>query len=601
MKRLLGLICFAALLVTMILPTVVLADSQPARGDANADDAINMKDVLVLRKYIAGISVPGINTLAADVNGDDAVNMKDVLLLRQYIANYAVTFAPYATTAAEPTVTEEPTTTATEAETTVTEVETTATEAEITTTESQTTTTEEKTTASTTASTKRRTTHKPYEDFSPYYIETDRPDRVTLSFYDTDSETLGITWHTTLETPHPVLQYVPAASAEDANFDEAVSVEPVTEILDAKGMPYDPLTNLVLKTPKQGFMSVEDFTHRAVLDALEYDTTYAYRVGDAETGVWSDTYTFKTRPETIGDFSFVYMSDTQVSNPWEVGSEHYMHDALLGAAAIDPNFSFIVHGGDIVEISSYLQLWQVELNGNKDFLTRYPMMSVSGNHEGQNDGYGPYSIYRHQTNVFPAQDDTLDTGVYYSFNYGNTHFAVLNTCSDGQRSPNLDSAQQDWLEEDLKAATDAKWKIVVMHVPMVGKHETLGSVHRLFLETGVDMVLEADEHLYLRSYPIGERSTTLKDSETRTIDGVEYTVNPQGVIYSMYATGGDAQQNGSTLPSLDYLACYSSRGNQSSWANIFVTEDSITVRSFYYNGGLNTPYPGNSQWGIIKE
>ena len=54
-------------------------------GDANDDGAVNMKDVLVARKYLAGLD-PTINLDNADCNGDGAVNMKDVLLLRKFLA-----------------------------------------------------------------------------------------------------------------------------------------------------------------------------------------------------------------------------------------------------------------------------------------------------------------------------------------------------------------------------------------------------------------------------------------------------------------------------------------------------------------------------------
>ena len=55
-------------------------------GDANDDGEINMKDILALRKFIAGLS-DHINKAAADVTGDSVINMKDVLLIRKFVAN----------------------------------------------------------------------------------------------------------------------------------------------------------------------------------------------------------------------------------------------------------------------------------------------------------------------------------------------------------------------------------------------------------------------------------------------------------------------------------------------------------------------------------
>ena len=61
-------------------------------GDANDDGAVNMKDVLVMRKKLAGMDV-SMNAQNADVNGDGDVNMKDVLMLRKYLAGLIKEFA----------------------------------------------------------------------------------------------------------------------------------------------------------------------------------------------------------------------------------------------------------------------------------------------------------------------------------------------------------------------------------------------------------------------------------------------------------------------------------------------------------------------------
>ena len=65
--------------------------SQPEKndtliGDVNNDNTVNLKDVVLIRRYIAGGWGVALDETVADVNKDNAVNLKDVVLLRRYIA-----------------------------------------------------------------------------------------------------------------------------------------------------------------------------------------------------------------------------------------------------------------------------------------------------------------------------------------------------------------------------------------------------------------------------------------------------------------------------------------------------------------------------------
>ena len=56
-------------------------------GDANNDGSVNLKDVLLLRRTVAGAVYDGeLDPVLADVNGDKKVDMKDVLYLRRFLA-----------------------------------------------------------------------------------------------------------------------------------------------------------------------------------------------------------------------------------------------------------------------------------------------------------------------------------------------------------------------------------------------------------------------------------------------------------------------------------------------------------------------------------
>ena len=69
-----------------VAPTEAPTQPEVLLGDANGDNVVNMKDVLMLRKNIAGIAADGFNSAAADFNQDGSINMKDVLGLRKQIA-----------------------------------------------------------------------------------------------------------------------------------------------------------------------------------------------------------------------------------------------------------------------------------------------------------------------------------------------------------------------------------------------------------------------------------------------------------------------------------------------------------------------------------
>lgn len=61
--------------------------SERIPGDANRDGSVSLKDVVLIRRVIAGgWNAENYSETAADVNGDGTVNLKDVVIIRRYIA-----------------------------------------------------------------------------------------------------------------------------------------------------------------------------------------------------------------------------------------------------------------------------------------------------------------------------------------------------------------------------------------------------------------------------------------------------------------------------------------------------------------------------------
>jgi hypothetical protein len=97
---------------------------------------------------------------------------------------------------------------------------------------------------------------------------------------------------------------------------------------------------------------------------------------------------------------------------------------------------------------------------------------------------------------------------FYSYNYENVHILVMDT----QLPSNVGSEQYDFAEEDLKAAsTDNKtdWILVMYHKPIYSSRaghvldeSARMNFHPLFDKYGVDLVLQAHNHIYERTYPL---------------------------------------------------------------------------------------------------
>ena len=83
---------------TVYVPSVSLTPAPAVWGDANGDGAVNNKDIVRLKNYLAnldegtGVSQNGstVYTLApgADANGDGPISNKDIVRLKNYLANY---------------------------------------------------------------------------------------------------------------------------------------------------------------------------------------------------------------------------------------------------------------------------------------------------------------------------------------------------------------------------------------------------------------------------------------------------------------------------------------------------------------------------------
>lgn len=135
------------------------------------------------------------------------------------------------------------------------------------------------------------------------------------------------------------------------------------------------------------------------------------------------------------------------------------------------------------------------------------------------------------------------TKQYYSFEYRNIHFLSLST----EIPYDSRSSQYQFVANDLEQAfhnLEIDWIIVFFHRQMYGSGATpddeiefRDTYHSLFDSFGVDLVIQAHQHIYERIYPI---TYNQEDSEEPIIKDLNtiYYLDPQAPLFLTVGTGG---------------------------------------------------------------
>lgn len=280
----------------------------------------------------------------------------------------------------------------------------------------------------------------------------------------------------------------------------------------------------------------DNYCHKVLVENLESGTKYAYRVGDKQTEIWSNVGTFTTAFDGEGAFSFIALADVQAGN-----EKNFTKSGAVERTAMQvcPDASFLMNAGDFVNDCTDEE-WDWFYEKNCDTLMNITMAPASGNHEG-NLRWG---WFNNMFNLDTSAGWNHITGVYYSFDYGNAHFAVLNT---NDMYP-MSEEQINWLKNDMNSS-DAHWKIVLMHRSFysagknINKPDTVIMRKRLLPvidELDIDVVIAGHDHMYLRTYQVkdDEIQDTTYITEEYKGEQVTYAVNPTGTVHILPNTAG---------------------------------------------------------------
>lgn len=361
------------------------------------------------------------------------------------------------------------------------------------------------------------------------------PALISVSLGNDSETTRNISWYSKNTLPETDIEIVEVKSGEPSF--KGKTAYPSYLTVDASSEKKDrefPGVDL-------GIIGILPFTmhlqrHIVKIDGLKSDTTYAYRVGNAAKGWWSETGYIETA-DGSNDVTFLHLTDTQGQNPKQY---KLVSDLLDAAYDLYPDTDLIVHSGDLVDEGSNLNYWNYFFSCN-DKLLSTPLMPVSGNHEAK----GENAIV--DNFVLPdSKNQDTESGYYYSFDYNNVHFIMLNT--NDSSSDGLGEAQLKWLKADARDS-QAKWKIVVLHKALYsnGSHYDDSEVEAmraqfasLMPELGIDMVLQGHDHVYLRTDAMNNNEIVDVDTTSVEFKSETYTakVNPDGTVYAISGASG---------------------------------------------------------------
>ena len=245
---------------------------------------------------------------------------------------------------------------------------------------------------------------------------------------------------------------------------------------------------------------ITNYLHAVTLTNLTANTKYEYRVGYSDKR--SEWHDFAT--ESRGKFKALIFPDSQ-SNDYRGWA-----NLVQTAGKANPDAAFFVNMGDLVDNGEDHTQWRAWFDSVNGLIDRIPVVPLLGNHETYDLNWKVRMPLAY-LNLFslPANGSQERKNQYYSYDYGDVHFVVLNTqmAEMEQFQPGLLETQIEWFKNDI-SKTNKKWKVVLMHKDVLtyafknrtDRQEGISDMGQAFMplfdQYGVDAVLTAHLHTY---------------------------------------------------------------------------------------------------------
>ena len=319
------------------------------------------------------------------------------------------------------------------------------------------------------------------------------------------------------------------------------------------------------------------YIHEGTITDLTPDTKYEYRVGYG-TDRRSDWYPLETAG--AGEYEVLIYPDSQSGDysGWE--------EIVKNSAKRNPNTALYIGMGDLVDNGEQAYQWRTWLNSIQPLSARVPLAPMMGNHEMYTLDWKMREpkAYLNYFDV-PSNGNTTFDRHYYSYDYGDVHYVVLDTQlyesthedNHDTHHPDLYDVQVQWLRQDL-ASNTKKWTVVLMHrdpfqyaFDRPGASRAAGFDEEgvlfmpIFDEFHVDLVLSAHLHSYRNR------------GHVRNFDR-----DASGPLYILTGIAGDAQRPKWKQHPLDVYVIPDREA--SNYMTMTVTPNRLVVRAFLADG-----------------
>ena len=243
----------------------------------------------------------------------------------------------------------------------------------------------------------------------------------------------------------------------------------------------------------------DSYIYEAAAQNLTPGKTYEYRTRTGDSvSPW-----MTLRTDNGASFSALIFPDSQSAdyNVWK-------NTAQKGFEKM-PDADFLISMGDLVDNGQDETQWQRWFAAVPS-LKNIPVAPLMGNHEAYSLDWKACKPSRFLAHfALPQTGDAAFPELFWSFDWGPVHFAVLNTDMPeiGDLYPNLETAQKEWLARDLETSKKP-WRVVLMHRDPLqyriaarperqeGFSEEGAAFMPVIEKAGADLVLSAHLHTY---------------------------------------------------------------------------------------------------------